>query len=123
MIAVIARALAGPMFDWLKAMGENKVTREQLQAELEKHLASEASAVIRAEITGESWLQRNWRPIVALTSFFSYWFVIFPYPFLVTLGLLPFVRFGEVGLQNFFILTTICVGGYIGARTIEKLKR
>ena len=130
MIAVIARIVAGPLFRYLEARATQQISQAELEAEIEKALSAERTAlaaeqakIVALEITGEDWLQRNWRPIVALSAFFSYWFVIFPYPFLVTLGLLPFVRFGEVGLQNFFILTTICVGGYIGARTIEKLKR
>ena len=68
-------------------------------------------------------MQRYWRPVVALTAFFSYWFVIIAYPFLHAWGVLPAVRFGEAGLQNMFWLTTVAVGGYIGGRTVEKVTR
>ena len=60
---------------------------------------------------------------MALTAFFSYWFVIVGYPFALAWELVPFVRFGEAGLQNLFWLTTICVGGYIGGRSLEKIMR
>ena len=79
------------------------------------------SSVIRAEIGSEDWLTRNWRPIVALTSFFSLWYVIFLIPHLVMTGLMTASPgFGEVGLAWFFTLTSVSVGGYIAGRTIEK---
>lgn len=103
--------------------GERQITREQIEAELAKALADDSVQTIIAEAKGESWLQRNWRPLVAMTSFFSYWFVIIPYPFFVVWGLLPRVAFGELGLQNMFWLTTVCVGGYMASRTVEKLRK
>lgn len=130
MIKLLASILVGPLFDAINKAGERRLSREALAAEIEKALiasqaqiAAEQSKVIVAEAQGESWLQRSWRPIVALTAFFSYWFVIFPYGFLVKWGFLPQVYFGEQGLDNFFWLTAISVGGYIGGRTIEKVMR
>lgn len=79
------------------------------------------SDIIRAEIGSEDWLTRNWRPMVALISFFSLWWVIFAIPHLILAGLMTASPgFGEIGLGWFFTLTSICVGGYIGGRTIEK---
>lgn len=130
LFSLVAKLLAGPLFDYLKTAKQAEMSRDVLQAEIEKALiasqseiAAEQAKIITAEITGEDWLQRNWRPLVALTSFFSYWFVIFAYPFFESFGLLPFVRFGEVGLDNFWKLTMLCVGGYIGARSVEKIMR
>ena len=130
LFSLVAKLLAGPLFDYLKTAKQAEMSRDVLQAEIEKALiasqseiAAEQAKIITAEITGEDWLQRNWRPIVALTSFFSYWFVIFAYPFFYTFGLLPLVRFGEAGLDNFWKLTMLCVGGYIGARSVEKIMR
>jgi hypothetical protein len=127
LIAVIAKLLAGPLFDWLKARDAAQLTQATLEAEINKALIAqeaqiaEAQArIITTELTG-GWLQRHWRPIVALTAFFSYWFVIVGYPFALAWNLVPFVRFGEAGLQNLFWLTTICVGGYIGGRSLEKI--
>ena len=130
LVKLVAGLVAGPLFDYLKTVKAAELSRETLAAEVEKamlasgeRIAAEAARVVTAEIQGDSWLQRNWRPIVALVSFGSCWFVIFPYGFLVAWGWLPQVRFGEQGLQYFFTLTTICVGGYIGGRTIEKVFR
>ena len=130
MIKLLASILVGPIFDLINKAGERKLSREALAAEIEKaliasqaQLAAEQSRVIVAEAQGEGWLQRSWRPIVALVAFFSCWFVIFPYGFLVAWGWLPQIRFGEAGLQWFFDLSKIAVGGYIAGRTIEKVMR
>ncbi len=119
-LSLVAKLVAGPLFDWLKQRGVNQVTRAEIEAELDKAIAAEQGRLVAAEISG-NWLQRAWRPIVALTAFFSYWFVIVGYPFALAWGLLPAVRFGEQGLQNLFWLTVTCVGGYIGGRSAEKI--
>ncbi len=132
MIGVLARILTGPIVGAVKDVFIKHLDREMSEAEMEAEIqkavagtiesvASDQAGIITAEAKGESWLQRNWRPTVALTAFFSYWFVIVAYPFLLSWGVLPPVKFGEIGLQNMFYLTTVCVGGYIGGRTIEKV--
>ena len=138
MFATLAKLIVGPVvsaaLDAFKAAQQRKMSEAEARAEAEKAAAKAAEAVLRAEIEarrdvlvaelkGESAIQRYWRPVVALTAFFSYWFVIIAYPFLLAWGLLPAVRFGEAGLQNMFWLTTVAVGGYIGGRTVEKLGR
>jgi hypothetical protein len=107
---------------------DRKLSEAEARAEVEKavmgtisEVSKSQADVIIAETKSDSWLARNWRPIVALSSFGSIWFVIFAYPFLLTWGLLPQVRFGDVGLEWFFTLTTICVGGYVGGRSVEKI--
>ena len=135
---VLTKLLAGPLVQAVLGVFERaqqaKMDKAAIEAELRKAIAARIAevaatelearrAVLIAELRGESWLQRNWRPIVALTAFFSYWFVIVAYPFLHAWGWLPAVRFGEAGLQNMFWLTTVAVGGYIGGRTLEKMAR
>ena len=134
--SLLASVLTGPLVKAVLNVFERaqqaKMDRAAIEAELERAItteltrfaASEIAArrdVLVTELRGESWLQRTWRPIVALTAFFSYWFVIVAYPFLHAWGWLPAVRFGEVGLQNLFWLTTVAVGGYITGRTLEKI--
>ncbi len=135
---LLTKLLAGPLvkaaLDVFERAQQANMDRAAIEAELRKAIAARIAEVaitelqarrdvLIAELRGESWLQRNWRPIVALTAFFSYWFVIVAYPFLHAWGWLPAVRFGEVGLQNMFWLTTVTVGGYIGGRTLEKVTR
>lgn len=74
----------------------------------ETRLAEARSRVITAEAQGQSWLQRNWRPITMLT-------------FLVLVvcdafGLLVF-RLSE----NAWTLLQIGLGGYVVGRSMEKI--
>ena len=132
--SIFTGPLVKAVLDVVERAQQAKMDRAAIEAELKRAIAAELGRVaatelqarrdvLIAELRGESWLQRNWRPIVALTAFFSYWFVIVAYPFLQAGGWLPAVRFGEVGLQNMFWLTTVAIGGYIGGRTLEKLAR
>lgn len=129
---IIGGLLGGPIVDAVVGVfnkyQDRKMTEAEIRGEVEKavlgtikDVTKSQADVIMAETRSEDWLTRNWRPIVALTSFFSLWFVIFAYPFLLIWGALPQVRFGEAGLDWFFTLTSICVGGYVGGRTVEKV--
>ena len=134
LVSTFAHAMLRQLIDLYERAQDREVRKEEIEAELKQivwktlgdfatEVAKAQRDVIIAEATGENWLQRNWRPIVALSAFFSYWFVIIAYPFLNAWGLLPDVRFGEVGLQNMFWLTVTAVGGYIGGRSLEKIVR
>ncbi|MEG3619595.1 3TM-type holin [Magnetovibrio sp. PR-2] len=74
-------------------------------------LAKAARDVVVAEAKGESWLQRNWRPIAMLTflgMLLSYW-----------LGF-GGVHAPETVLMEVFALLKIGIGGYIVGRSAEK---
>ena len=82
----------------------------------DKELKAKAS-IIKAEATGESWLQRNWRPLlmIVIVAVIANNYLLAPY-----LGAI----FG-VGLQldlpeRLWDLMTIGVGGYVTGRTVEK---
>jgi predicted MFS family arabinose efflux permease len=75
-------------------------------------------SIILAEAKG-GWLQRNWRPmlmVIAILIIFNN-YVVFPYlsawTNAVTVLELP---------KGLWALLNIGVGGYIGARTVEKIK-
>jgi hypothetical protein len=74
--------------------------------------------IILAEVKG-GWLQRNWRPLLMVTIvliiFNNYVFVPYASIFTdkVTVLELP---------KGFWALMTVGVGGYIGGRSIEKVK-
>lgn len=78
----------------------------------QKQLEARAN-VIMAEASGESWLQRSWRPITMLSFLgllYTYW-----------LGLAPEQIYASNELmENLFELLQIGIGGYIGSRGIEK---
>lgn len=132
MLALVLKWLSGGALTAITGVFEayfnKKITEEELKVQLGTALAAGMSDiakvqgdVIMTELKGESWLQRNWRAMLATTSFFSYWFVIFAYPFAVEWGMLPQVKFGEVGLENMFYLTMVCVGGYVGGKSVENI--
>lgn len=82
-----------------------------------------AGSIITAEAQGESWMQRNWRPITMLTFVFiiANNFILAPYiQFLASLAgytlILPTLEIPE-GLWG---LLQIGIGGYIASRGVEK---
>jgi hypothetical protein len=76
------------------------------------------AAIIVAEAQGQSYIQRNWRPITMLTFVFiiANNYILVPYA----------VAFGaEVPMLDIppgmWSLLTVGIGGYIGGRTYEKV--
>lgn len=111
-----------------KAYFDKEISEEELKVKLGEAIATGMTeiakvqgSVVIAELQGQSWLQRNWRAFLALFFALSYWFVIIPYPFLLSWGVLPAVKFGEAGLENMFYLTIVSVGGYIGGKSVEQI--
>ena len=100
-------------------------TLQQLRVQLAEHQAS----VIIAEANGQSWLQRNWRPMLML-AFGAV--VLYNYA-LRDLLLWLFTMLQSFGVKHvplpptldlpggLWSLLQIGVGGYIGGRTIEKV--
>lgn len=88
-------------------------------ADLEKFKSriESQTKVIVAEAQGQSWLQRNWRPILMLSivAIVVNNYILFPYLSLFTDKVvvldLP---------DKLFQLMTVGVGGYVVGRTIEK---
>ena len=74
----------------------------------ETKLMDSQASIIKAEATGQSWLQRNWRPITMLT-------------FLIlvvcdSFGILAFRLSNEA-----WVLLQIGLGGYVAGRSAEKI--
>lgn len=92
--------------DQLKESDEAKALSDEAQVQLA------AMVNIQSEAKGESWLQRNWRPMVAL------WFA----------GLVGAYWFGFVAknltpasIDDLFGLVKLCLGGYYASRGVEKV--
>jgi uncharacterized membrane protein len=68
--------------------------------------------VVKAEAQGESWLQKNWRPITALVFV---WLVVSYFYGLVAPNL------SAALVLEIFGLIKICLGGYTIGRTGEKI--
>ena len=78
--------------------------------EYESKLMENQSRIIQAESTGQSWIQRNWRPITML----------------VFVGLIVLFALGLIELKDqyateFFRLVQIGLGGYVIGRSAEKV--
>ncbi len=134
MIAAILKLLAGPIaakvLDVLARHDQQNTNREQLRVEIEKAvldslqlLSKHQAEIILAEATGEHWLQRTWRPIVAVSFSGIIVFYGLALPIAVDWFGAPPVRIGDVLLEWIMQAVLICLGGYMGGRTIEKLAR
>lgn len=77
-----------------------------------------ATQVLLAEVGGESWLQRNWRPILMLSIVAIVVNNYLLYPYLALFGVPALV----LELPNeLFNLMTVGVGGYVVGRSAEKV--
>jgi len=74
--------------------------------------------IIVAEAKGESWLQRNWRPLsmMVFVIIIANNFIFVPYA--KSFGLdIPMLDIPD----GMWTLLTVGIGGYIGGRTVEKV--
>ncbi|SFT96182.1 holin family protein [Halomonas saccharevitans] len=125
LIANILGTVAGPVMEVIDQAVTDKDQAARLKADLQRRLIDQQDAglkarmqVVLAEATGESWLQRNWRPILMLVivAIVANNYLLAPY-----LG----AMFG-VGLhlelpEPLWNLMTLGVGGYIAGRSGEKI--
>lgn len=77
----------------------------------------ERAKIIVSEATGQSWLQRNWRPVLMLTivAVIANNYLIFPYASLFTAKTMM-IELPE----RLWSLMELGVGGYVVGRTAEK---
>lgn len=101
-----------------RARAQAELTQSLLQGELKELEA--AAAVIRAEAEGESWLQRNWRPMLMCVfgAIVANNYILAPY----MQALFSFSVELEVP-EPMWELLNLGVGGYILGRSGEKAIR
>ena len=130
--------LTGPLVKAVLAVIERtqaaKLDKAAIEAELERAIAAELTRlaateisarrdVLIAELRGESWLQRNWRPLVAIIFAAVIVFYGLILPIAVDWFGAPPVRIGDTLLGWIMTSVNIAIGGYIGGRTVEKVAR
>lgn len=107
------------LIDDLHLSGEEKLTANRAMFRLESDLTAKVldyeirlteakSSIIKAEASGQSWLQRMWRPITMLTF----------------LGLVVCDSFGLLEFrlaEQAWTLLQIGLGGYVVGRSAEKI--
>lgn len=113
---------AADLVDNLHTSEEEKLVLRNKFAEIESYLkikltefelefAKLQASTITAEAQGESWLQRNWRPLTMVTFLgliVSYWFGYSPQ------------NITEDIIKELFTLVEIGLGGYVVGRSVEK---
>lgn len=89
---------------------ESNLTQKLLEHEAK--LIKTQSDIITAEATGQSWMQRNWRPLTMLT------FVA-----LIVARWMGFTAPGmsETEYLSVYELMKLGLGGYVAGRTLEKI--
>lgn len=90
-----------------------KVAGDVNSSEAQREVAQ--AQILVAELQSESWLARNWRPMFMVTCIIiviSYWFGYVPPHLLQEMP--PMIA-------EIFSLIKIGLGGYIGARSVEKI--
>ena len=112
-------ALAPKIFDILDQVITDKDEATRIKGALSAKLIESndtltqaATSVVKAEVQGEGWLQRNWRTGLMVWFAFllgMYWF-----------GFIP-SNMSEDTIQSLFDLIQIGVGGYVIGRSAEKV--
>lgn len=131
-LTIVKKLLMGPVIgalvDLYKGYNQRQVTEAQLRRDIEKtvlgvfqEVSKSQADVIMAEANGENWLQRNWRPLTAISLAFIVVFYGLIMPVMVAWFNFPPVRVGDQLLEWIKDIVIICLGGYIGGRSLEKI--
>jgi hypothetical protein len=113
---VLDRVLPERMSEAERAKIQAQIVSELIKADW--NTIEKQAQVILAEAQGQSWLQRNWRPILMLTivAIVANNYLIYPYLSLFTTKVIIL----ELP-EKLWNLMTIGVGGYIAGRSAEKI--
>jgi len=126
------QAIIGPVINTIGGIidqsVEDKDQANQLKANITTQLLSNknkeleaAKSIIVAEAKGESWLQRNWRPVLMLSivAIVVNNYLLFPYMQIFN----PDVAIRLDLPAELFNLMTVGVGGYVVGRSGEKIAK
>lgn len=117
-LAALGAPLLKGLFGVIDAAVEDKDEAARIKAKLQEMVLSgqmkeieEAASIIRAEATGDSWLQRSWRPVTMLV-----------FVGLVVARWLGFSAEGmtEAEYLSVYELIKLGLGGYVVGRSVEK---
>ena len=98
----------------IKADPDAAIKLRQIEAQLEQTRLEVRGQVVQAEAKGESWLQRNWRPLTM--CWFSaliggHWFGVTP------------DNLSDEAVLSLFGLIKLGLGGYVLGRSAEKITK
>jgi len=124
-IASLATTFLSKAADIIKEKVEDKDKANEIIAALQERLIlsadkelEERAKIILAEAQGESWLQRNWRPLLMLTviAIIANNYLLVPWLSLFT-SKVVMLKLPD----SFWNLLGLGVGGYIAGRSGEKI--
>lgn len=99
-------------------LAELETSFREKQLEAESTYVTQQANVVIAEAKSDSWIARNWRPLTMLT-FVS--IVVWNYVVIGTIGAFTTsIHPIEIPVDMWYLLK-LGIGGYIGARTVEKV--
>lgn len=127
-IPIIGKVIEGA-FGIVDKLVEDKDKANQLKHEIQAQFMqldysafeteiNKRAEIIVAEATGQSWLQRNWRPLLMLVAIGVVANNYLIYPYLALFGVPATVLELPDKLWN---LLTLGVGGYVVGRSAEKI--
>lgn len=125
MIGKFIDRLIGPVTGLASEFIEDKDKRTEFEHRLRLALLQQESTLVEAsrdvvvaEAQGQSWLQRNWRPLIMMIfgAILANNYIIVPW--LIALGV-ETVAVLEMP-DGLWTLLTVGLGGYVVGRTIEK---
>lgn len=122
--------LRGPAFGIIDKLVPDQALKERLKAELEERALAHESAVVAAqrdvvlaEMAGESWMTRHWRPCLmfVIMGFLVVYGLMLPLADLLAGRPIAFApRWADIP-DGMWTLLNLGVGGYVGGRSLEKL--
>lgn len=125
MIGRLIERIIGPVSDLISEYIEDPDKRAEFESRFRLAMLAHESALVNAsrdivvaEAQGESWLQRNWRPLtmISFVAILVNNFILVPW--LIAMGVQN-VAVLEMPAE-FFTLLTVGLGGYVVGRTMEK---
>lgn len=114
---VVDTALDKIFPDKTEAMKAKAAVQQAIMA-MDQAALVESAKIVLGEVQGQSWLQRNWRPILMLTivGIVANNYVLYPY--LAMFG----IKTTMLELpEHLWTLMKIGVGGYVVGRSTEKI--
>ena len=134
MISKLVSILVGPLTkeigDVAKTWINKEVSEDEMLADVNRAVSTavagmdeSAAKVLVAEAQGESWLQRNWRPLTGASLGFTMFFWAVLVPLAVGWVGLPPLSVGDTLLS--WVYTALISFGtvYAGGRSLEKISK
>lgn len=128
-VSTLVTGLAAPITNLVSEFIEDPDKKNEIEGKLQTLLANNAALIeqkaadiIIAEAKGESWLQRNWRPLTMVFFLFIVFWNAVIVPVLWAFGIpLPTLEAMSAVPEQVWNIIMLGLGGYIAGRSGEKM--